>query len=43
MKSNSSLDDMSYFQYSFKSMLDKSIHTAVYSVLPVSLQEEVVV
>lgn len=27
MKSNSSLDDMSYFQYSFKSMLDKSIHT----------------
>lgn len=27
MKSNSSLDDMSYFQYSFKSMLDKSMHT----------------
>lgn len=27
MKSNSSLDDMSYFQYSFKSMLDKAIHT----------------
>lgn len=27
MKSNSNLDDMSYFQYSFKSMLDKAIHT----------------
>jgi len=27
MKSTSGLDDMSYFQYSFKSMLDKSIHT----------------
>lgn len=27
MKSNPSFDDMSYFEYSFKSMLDKSIHT----------------
>lgn len=27
MKYNSGLDDMSYFQYSYKSMLDKAIHT----------------
>jgi hypothetical protein len=27
MKPNSSLDDMSYVKYSFKSMLDKSLHT----------------